>query len=372
MPGRPAITRPDPGRPGLALAAERLLPAVALAVLATGVVAVLGSAGETLGYDFRAYHAAAIRVLEGRPAYDLGYDAAGPAGLFYYPPTFLLAVLPLALLPEPAAFAAWTVLSLAALGLAVALLPVRARTRWLVLLLAGLSWPVLYGLKLGQVGALLLLVFAAGWRGLDRAPVLGGAAAIGAAVKLQPGILLAWALLVGRRRSVVAGVAVLAVLAAAATVVTGPAAWGDLVILLSRVTDPVTTPGNVTPGALAYRAGLGAELAALVQLVATLLVLLAVVVAARRRSPVASYLVAVVASQLLSPILWDHYAQILLLPVAWLLDRGRAWAAALPLSSSILLVGIVPAAVHPVAFAVTIAALLAERDGRGTLHGTAG
>ena len=33
----------------------------------------------------------------------------------------------------------------------------------------------------------------------------------------------------------------------------------------------------------------------------------------------ASYLVAVVASQLLSPVLWDHYALLLLLPVAWLL-----------------------------------------------------
>ena len=49
---------------------------------------------------------------------------------------------------------------------------------------------------------------------------------------------------------------------------------------------------------------------------------MAFVFAALRRPPVASYLVAVVASQLLSPILWDHYAMLLLLPVAWLLDRA--------------------------------------------------
>ena len=88
---------------------------------------------------------------------------------------------------------------------------------------------------------------------------------------------------------------------------------------------------------------------------------LAVVFAALRRSAVASYLVVVVASQLLSPILWDHYAMLLLLPVAWLLDRGRAWAALIPLATCVALVGVIPPVVYPLAFAVTLVALLAER-----------
>ena len=37
------------------------------------------------------------------------------------------------------------------------------------------------------------------------------------------------------------------------------------------------------------------------------------------------------ASQLLSPVLWDHYAMLLLLPVAWLIDRGQWWAVRVPL-----------------------------------------
>ena len=45
-------------------------------------------------------------------------------------------------------------------------------------------------------------------------------------------------------------------------------------------------------------------------------------VTALRLGAAPSYLVAVIASQLLSPILWDHYALLLLLPVAWLVDRG--------------------------------------------------
>ncbi len=36
------------------------------------------------------------------------------------------------------------------------------------------------------------------------------------------------------------------------------------------------------------------------------------------------------ASLLLSPLLWDHYLSMLVLPAALLADRGRPWAIALP------------------------------------------
>ena len=48
--------------------------------------------------------------------------------------------------------------------------------KWWVVLLAGLSWPFLYAIKLGQVGPLLFLLLAVGWRWMDRGPVLGRAA----------------------------------------------------------------------------------------------------------------------------------------------------------------------------------------------------
>ncbi len=343
----------------VANALVRLLPVLAIAVLLTTSGALLAVSGDTVGYDFRAYHAAASRVLAGQPLYDLSYTVAGPYGLFLYPPTFLPLALPFALLPVTPATWAWIGTMLAAFAAGVAILPVAARTKWLIVLLAGLSWPFVYGLKLGQVGPLLFLVFAVGWRALDRPRIVGLAGAAGAAIKIQPGIVLAWALATRRWSAVFAGGLALAVLAALVTLVTGVGAWGDFLTLIGRVNDPITTPHNFTPGAVAFQLGLSHDAAALVQWASIGLVVLAVVWAALRRSAVPSYLVAMVASQLLSPVLWDHYAMLLLLPVAWLLDRGHRWAVLIPLATSVVLVGVTPAFVYPAAFGATLVALMA-------------
>ena len=99
------------------------------------------------------------------------------------------------------------------------------------------------------------------------------------------------------------------------------------------------------------------------------LAIVAVVFAAFRLASAPSYLVAVVASQLLSPILWDHYALLLLLPVAWLLDRGHWWAIAIPLATSVVLVGAIPAWVYPLAFWATVVGVIGVglTRGRGVL-----
>jgi hypothetical protein len=74
----------------------------------------------------------------------------------------------------------------------------------------------------------------------------------------------------------------------------------------------------------------------------------------------------VIASQFATPVLWDHYALILLLPVAWLIDRGHWWAGLIPLASATLLIGVTPPIAYPVLFWVTLAAVawLGLRDGR--------
>ena len=328
------------------------LPTVAIAVFALTMVAILATAGSTVGYDYRAYVGAAQRALDGKPLYDMAVDVAGGFAIFLYPPMFALAFVPFALLPDAAGLWLWEGLAIASFLVGVAILPVRPGVRWGVLLLGALDWPLLYAVKLGQVGPLLFLLFAVGWRCLDRAVPLGLSMATGAMVKVQPLILLVWAGLTGRWRAVAVSVVTLACASLVAMFVFGPAVWGDYVALLRQVSSPVTTPHNFTPGAIAYQAGMSEAAAGALQVVVMIAVVALVLVSTRISTAEVSFLTAVVASQLLSPLLWDHYAVVLLLPVAWLLERRQWWAVAIPLATSLPLIGFVPAAVYPAVFAV--------------------
>ena len=211
--------------------------------------------------------------------YDLGFESSGGFGLFYYPPTFVPLILPFGLLPSTTAVWVWTGLLIAAFLVGVAVLPVSATVRWWIVLLAGLSWPFVYAVKLGQVGPILFLRSSrsagAGWTTRSASALSG---ALGTAIKLQPGLVLVWALLTGavsrgrlrrgrprrprRRRD-----------APRRARAPGPTSS----TLVRQVSDPITTPHNFTPGAIAYQLGL-APTASIVQLVSTVLALVAVVV----------------------------------------------------------------------------------------------
>jgi alpha-1,2-mannosyltransferase len=345
-------------QPALARLGRAALPIVAILVFTVVVGASIVAAGDKLGFDFLAYHQAAVRLLHGQPLYDMSFESSGGFGLFYYPPTFAPLILPFGLLSATAAVWTWTAILIGSFAVGVAVLPVSRTVRWWIVLLAGLSWPFVYAVKLGQVGPVLFLLFAIGWRWLDDPIRLGVSAGLGTAIKLQPAIIFVWAILTRRWAAVAAGAAVLAALAIAATVLAGPSSWSDFATLIRQVGDPITTEHNFTPGAVAYQMGLSADLAALLQLASTVLVLGVVVAAARWATAEASYLVAVIASQMLSPILWDHYAMLLLLPVAYLCSAGRWWAVLIPLATAVFLIGITPAFVYPLSFAVALGATL--------------
>lgn len=346
------------------------LPILAVLSFVAGVGAALAAAGDTLGYDFLAYHAAAVRLLDGQPLYDMSFTETGGFGLFYYPPTFAPFILPLGLLAATTATWAWIAGLLAAFVVGVGVLPVSRSIRWWIFLLAGWSFPFVYAVKLGQVGPILFLTFAIGWRWIDDPIRLGASGAVGAAVKLQPGLILVWALLTRRFWAVVVGGVVLVGLAVLATVLAGMSAWTDFLTLLRTVSDPITTDHNFTPGAVAYQLGIPAEVASFVQLASTIGVVAVFLAAIRWSTPEASYLVAVVASQLVSPIVWDHYAMLLLLPVAYLLSAGRWWALAIPIVTAWPLVDVTPPIVYPVVFWSTMVATFLV--GRAALDNSAG
>jgi alpha-1,2-mannosyltransferase len=327
-------------------------------VIFVGLILISAASTSTLGYDYHAYANAADRLIHGQALYDPSVNVAGGFAIYLYPPPFVLLALPFALLPASIAPAIWIAAMLGAFLLGVALLPVRREVRWVIVLLGGLSWPLAYSLKLGQVGPLLFLLFAAGWRWRDQPGRLGASIALGTIVKVQPAILLGWAALTRRYRAIAVALIVGLAAALVATLLTGLATWSDYVELLRRVSTSVTTAHNFTPGAIAFQLGASEGLAGAIQLAATVAVLVITAWTALRTPAEVGYLTAVTASQLISPLLWDHYAMLLLLPVAWLLERRRWWAALIPLATAtpIVLLGIVPAAIYPVLFGLGLIA----------------
>ena len=365
------MTSPS-ARPRTAIV-DRLLPPLALGVLLlfVGVAVWAAARAGTLGFDYLSYDSAVRRFLAGGVLYDQNFDTTGPFGLFYYPPPFVLIALPLTLLPPE--LDAWLAsIALTAIFLAaVAILPVSTRVRWTIVLLGGLSWPLVYAIKLGQVGPILLLTFAIGWRWMDRPMRIGLATAVGTAIKLQPIVILAWAFVTGRRRAVVIGLVAFLVLAVAGTVIAGPTSWLDQLGLLIRLSKPVSTPNNVTPGRLAFEAGLGDSTAWAIQVAWWIVVGLTVLFVIWKGSNEASYLAVVTASQAVSPILWDHYALMLLLPTAWLLQR-RVWIAALiPLATALPLLEVTPRVAYPISYAAMLALIVWQRRPNGLPSSTA-
>ena len=140
------------------------------------------------------------------------FQTTGGFGLFYYPPTFAPLILPFGFLSATTAVWTWTAILIGSFAVGVALLPVTRTVRWWIVLLAGLSWPFAYAVKLGQVGPILFLLFAIGWRWLDDPIRLGASAALGTAIKLQPAIIFVWAILTRRWAAVAAGAVVLVAL----------------------------------------------------------------------------------------------------------------------------------------------------------------
>jgi len=151
---------------------------------------------------------------------------------FASPPVLAWLFAPLTTLPEPAAYALWTVLSMAALVLAWRVAaPYRGLARLTLLLAAVGLWPVLLTLYFGQPTLILLAAVAVAWWLVahDRPVAAGSALALATFLKPQALLLLPLALLVAGRYRVVASWAlsgtVLAAVSFAALGLSGMLAW---------------------------------------------------------------------------------------------------------------------------------------------------
>lgn len=323
-------------------------------------------------HDFIAYDLAARHLLAGQPLFDTSATATGGLGLFLYPPSFALLMLPVVLLPTSVAAPIWMILLVVVALLAVWLMPVNRVIRWVLTLMLGLSYPMIDALAQGQVGPFILLLFAIGWRAIDwrrngqptGAPewptALGVAIGLGATIKVQPVIAIGWAILTRRWKAALVAIAVAGGLALVATVFVGIGAWSDLARVLAQTNQPITTEFSVGIARATWELGASPELATSLYVASLVSAAAAVLAAIRWGSAVSSYLVTAAASQLLSPVVWAHYGIVLFLPVAWLLSRGRWWAILILVATSVPISDNDPAIVYPIVFAIAIVATLRE------------
>jgi hypothetical protein len=295
--------------------------------------------GKPVGYDFIAFWSAARLALEGRPeaAYDwaailVAHHVAVPAMkdlvfAWHYPPTFLLAVLPLGLLAYPAAAGAFT---LASAGLWATLVRriTADRRAWIVAAAAPAGLISLLDgqngfLTAGLAGFALLMLEA-------RRPVLAGVLIGLLAIKPHLAVLFPIALLADRQWRAIAAAAVTAsVFAAASVAVFG---WGTLVAFLhdlpaSRaLIDGGAVPWSGMPSPYVFALSLGAPPTSAMVVQALVALFAACCVYRGWRDPAAPFeakaATLTAGTMLVSPFLFSYDLTWAALAVGWLALLG--------------------------------------------------
>ena len=292
--------------------------------------------GKPLGTDFSSFWTASHLALAGHPlsAYNPGAHHASQTALFgrdvgyyafFYPPVFLLICLPLALLPYPAALAAW----LAATGFAY-WKTVRAFADDKLVWWAALAFPAVFTtIEHGQNAFLSTALFGAGMLWMDRRAVIAGVC-IGALIyKPHLGIVLPFVLLASFRWKVILGACISAgALIAASTAVFGLQIWRAFLATspMAKATLEQHVVGDakmqsVFAAVRLLHGGLG--LAYGLQVLAALGASAGVIVLQRRaRGSGAEGPLVVMAALLASPFLLDYDLALMAIPLAWITAQG--------------------------------------------------
>ncbi len=298
-------------------------------------------------YDFHAYYDAALRFLATGTPYQpeivSGPFRPGPFGLYLYSPVLALLFVPLTWLGEHGAILVWLALRVAGLLAICAFMPISRRLRLAVFGVAALSAPVLFDLNLGNVSLLVTLAAVLIWRWLDR-PLAGVALAAALVVRPVMAVVGAWWLVRVQWRPMAATSIAFGAIVLVSLVWLPLDTWLSWLTVLRNVSDVTGVKANVDLGSAVLLLGGSPALAQIALYAGYAIAALAVLLSLRRDREL-SYVVTLMATLLLSPLLWDHYLTNLLVPAAFLASRGRWWGLGLPLLcwAPIVLVTLLPA-----------------------------
>ena len=298
----------------MALRQVALLLLVGCLALAAALWVVGALATDTIAFDFRGtLWDAATAIREGDSPYprpDFSEVAVGNPAL--YPPLLMLLVVPLTFLPWTVGAALWTATLATSIVLALVILRVRDIRCFA---LALLSIPVLQGLILGNAALLLVPLVALAWRWRDHAARAGVVIGLAFAAKLFLWPLVAW--LVGTRRYRAAAYAVgtgtaAVVLPWAAIRFAGLAEYPDLL----RVAEEIYATHSFSVPTVLAGFGVAPALASYGSIVAAVLLAAVGAVVGRRGADELAISIVIVAAILGSPIVWEYYYALLLIPLA--------------------------------------------------------
>ena len=301
--------------PRKSLGLLQLAVTCALVLVATVYITGLLYSAQTvgLGFDFRfQYYDAATAIVNGEPLYTHPGDPALEVGKAYvYPPPLAAAVTPLTVLSRDAATLLAIAGALAAVLASLALVGVRDMRCFAAVVVTAPVWNVL---ETANVTAVLTLALALAWR--FRAAVWPLAMILGAAIATKMFLwpMVVWAF--GMRsygivvRTAFVMVAILGVTWLMAGF-QGIATYPDLVSSLARI----HAPNSYSVVGMMSALGLGYVPAHVVMLGVGGAVLAACVVFGRRGDEERAFGLGVAATLCLTPILWQHYLCLLLVPL---------------------------------------------------------
>jgi hypothetical protein len=329
----------------------RTVPLVALTTLSLVllVMAVRGSVSFQGDFDGNFYFGGA-RILHGLDPYRPRLVAAEAATIRAggtiraissprYPAPALAVMTPLSLMPEWLAGALFFAVAVLAVPVALRLLGVRD---WRCMAAACVSWPIVFGVWVGNMSTLVLLGAALVWRWRDR--IWPAAIALAAVVcaKLYMWPLGIWLLLTRRVRTLGLGTILALAAAAAGWGLIGIRHIGEYPQLLLNVTTIGEDRGSSFVATL-----MSVGVPASVGRVTALLSAGALLVLAWRLTRLPdgdrrAYGVTVIAALVATPVAWAHYLALAFVPIA-LLSPQLSWIWFLP-----MLAGLEPGPVaHP-------------------------
>jgi glycosyl transferase family 87 len=281
-----------------------------------GLLTILGYwSSWPIGFDFRGtLWEPASALLDGLPVYPAPTrDAIVVGNPTVYPPLFIVASVPLALLPVTAASWLWFLVLGACVFGAMWVLEVRD---WRCHVLALSSPVVVHGLYYGNLTIFLLLPLAIAWRYRDRARIAGVALGVAVAAKLFVWPLVVWLLLTRRFRAAAWAVGATAALVLVPWALVGFQGLADYPALLRAVQD-VYAIRSVSLSTAAGALGASVPVAVAVAAVAgAACVGAAAWVVRHEQGDSRAFGILVAACVLATPIVWPNYFALLLVPIA--------------------------------------------------------